>query len=291
MNIVLGTRKSKLALSQSNWVAGLLRAAGAHVRLKEIVTTGDVKLETKLADIGGKGLFVKEIEEAMLAGEIDLAVHSMKDVPAGFPDGLQIIAIPQREDVRDVLVCTHAHSFASLAKGAVVGTSSPRRECLLREYYPHLKIVAMRGNVDTRLKKLEAGEVDALVLAAAGLHRLNLTEKITAYLDPFEMIPAVGQGALALEARQDDLELISFVHTCLHDEHTALAVESERAVLRTVSGDCHTPLGVFSECDAEAITLHAFLGTEKGIVKKSAKAPLQEALQLGEKIGKQLLAG
>jgi len=205
-SIKIGTRASKLALWQANWVQSALneKFPDQKVELVTIKTKGDKILDVPLAKVGGKGLFVKEIEQALLEGRIDLAVHSMKDMPAEIPDGLCIGAIPQREDPSDVLVAREDLDFSSLKRGAVIGTSSLRRAAQLRHARPDISITPLRGNLDTRLKKLQAENLDAIVLAAAGIKRLNLTHRITEYLQADIMLPAVGQGALCIERRQDD---------------------------------------------------------------------------------------
>src|SRR5215475_2368958 len=230
--LVLGTRGSKLAVHQSEWVQARLKevAPQVAVTLRRIRTSGDMILDVPLAKIGGKGLFVKEIEEALLSGEIDLAVHSMKDVPTVLPEGLAILCVPQREDPRDALISRDGRPFKDLPLGARIGTSSLRRQSQLLHARPDLTIVMLRGNLDTRLRKLREGQFDAIVLAAAGLRRLAWANEITEYLAPQISLPAIGQGALGIEGRRDDL----FVHSLLSSLNHApseTAVLAERALL------------------------------------------------------------
>ena len=296
MKIVLGTRGSKLALTQSNWVAQQLRKGlqgsqvpQLEVELKVIKTTGD-KFLGNLEEVGGKGVFVKEIEEALLSGEIDLAVHSLKDMPAEFPQGLSLIAVPKREDPRDVFISYKYKSLDELPQGATLGTSAPRRKIQMKLLRPDLAIVPVRGNVDTRLGKLKNGEFDAIVLAAAGMHRLGLHDKINEYLAPEKIIPAIGQGVLALEARSDNAAVIKVVKQIIHDEDTSNVVAAERALLQAIGGDCHTPVGVHSKLDGNALHLQAFLASEDGAayVVQQQSGSVSEAAMLGTKLGKSL---
>lgn len=249
--IVVGSRRSRLALAQTRQVMELLqrRAREAGISLefdvREMVTKGDKILDVTLSKVGGKGLFVKEIEQALLSGEIDVAVHSMKDVPASLPDGLLIGAVPAREDPRDVLVSRDNRKLAELPAGSVVGTSSLRRSCQLRALRPDLRIEWIRGNIDTRLGKLEKGEYDAILLAAAGLHRIGWQDRISEYLPADVCLPAVGQGALALECREDDGELRELL-TLIHDPVTAREAAAERAFLARLDGGCQVPIGAYA---------------------------------------------
>ncbi|MFM7306649.1 MAG: hydroxymethylbilane synthase, partial [Actinomycetota bacterium] len=236
----IATRRSQLALWQAEHVAERLAAAGARVELLPLSTQGDRILDVPLAKIGGKGLFVKELETALLEGRADLAVHSIKDVPMDLPEGLGIAAILVREDPRDAFVSVHHRSLAALPLGARVGTSSLRRQCQLRALRPDLRLLDLRGNVNTRLAKLDAGEYDAIVLAAAGLRRLGMADRISEVLEPLQMLPAVGQGAIGVEIRDDDTELRSFLAT-MHDEATARRVLAERALNRALNGGCQVP--------------------------------------------------
>ena len=253
----LGTRGSPLAVAQSTQVAEQLRALGHAVELVTIRTTGDRIQDRPLADAGGKGLFTKEIELALIAGEVDLAVHSYKDVPVTMPlvdeGGLTIAAVPEREDVRDVVVS--AGGLDGLPAGARVGTGSLRRRCQLLAIRPDLDVVGLRGNIDTRLRKWRDGEVAAVVLAAAGLHRAGLFDpSCMSYLDAERMVPAAGQGALALQCRADDARTIAAV-AALDDPATRAAVDAERLVVRLLDADCHSPLGAYARLDASG-TLH-----------------------------------
>lgn len=241
----IGTRGSKLALAQAEWVRDRLAAAcgldPAAIAIVAITTTGDRIRNRPLSEIGGKGLFTKEIEEALLAGAIDIAVHSMKDLPAELPERLMIGAVPPREDARDALLSPVAQSIAGLPAKARVGSSSVRRVAQLLRVRPDLDIVALRGNVDTRLEKLKAGAVEATLLACAGLRRLGLAAEITAAIEPEEMLPALGQGALGVEIRRDD-DKVRELTTAIEDTRTAAAVACERAFLGALEGSCRTPI-------------------------------------------------
>ncbi len=239
----IGTRSSKLALWQAEWVKNALleQFPGLTVELVPIKTRGDKILDTPLAKIGGKGLFVKEIEEALLNGDVDLAVHSMKDMPADIPEGLYIGAVPEREDPRDVLISRTGAGLKDLPPEAQVGTGSLRREAQLKRFRPDLEIVPLRGNLDTRLSKLESENLSAIVLAAAGVKRMGLARRITEYLNPEVMLPAVGQGALCIEIRENDPETESLIGRLDHDP-THRIVLGERAFLKTLEGGCQTPI-------------------------------------------------
>ncbi len=248
MKLTYATRRSALALAQCRAFVARLAAANPGLELVEeqVVTTGDRIQDRPLSEVGGKGLFVKEIEEALLEGRAQLAVHSIKDVPGVLPSGLFIACIPKREDPRDVLVAPKYGTLKDLPAGAKVGTSSLRRAVSLKAARPDLEIVPMRGNVDTRLRKVDAGECDAIVLARAGLVRLGLEARATDVLAPEISLPAVGQGALGIECRQDDAET-KRVLAPLHDEETAWCVAAERGVMIALEGDCKTPLGAYAE--------------------------------------------
>ena len=247
-SIKIGTRTSKLALWQANWVKSALAAnrAAQNIELVPIKTKGDKILDVPLAKVGGKGLFVKEIEQALLDGRIDVAVHSMKDMPAEIPQGLCIGAIPPREVAADVLISRANQRFSELRRGAVIGTSSLRRAAQLRHCRPDLKIAPLRGNLETRLRKLETESLDAIVLAAAGVKRLQLDDRITEYLDSAIMLPAVGQGALCVETRQGDA-MISVMMQGLDDRHTRAVVLGERAFLNRLGGSCQVPIAGYGE--------------------------------------------
>jgi hydroxymethylbilane synthase len=279
-----------LALRQSSLVAAALERGGHAVELVTIRTTGDV-LTGSLVTAGGKGLFVKEIEEALLTGTIDFAVHSLKDMPATLPAGLALVATPPREDPRDVLVtAAPVESLAGLAAGARVGTSSARRRAQLAARRPDVATVALRGNVDTRLRKLAAGEVDAILLAAAGLRRLGLTPPAMHVLDAAEFVPAIGQGALALEARADDGAACAALRA-LDDPPSATAVAAERAFLLAVGGDCQTPLAAHATVAGDRLTMRALVAEYDGsaLLADGVAGAVREATTLGEQLAHALL--
>ncbi|WP_066292766.1 hydroxymethylbilane synthase [Bacillus sp. FJAT-29937] len=266
--IIVGSRRSKLALTQTNWVIDQLKEIDPsfEFEVKEIVTKGDRILDVTLSKVGGKGLFVKEIEQAMLDKEIDMAVHSMKDMPAVLPEGLIIGCIPAREDHRDALISKDHVRFADLKPGAVIGTSSLRRGAQLLARRPDLEIKWIRGNVDTRLAKLETEEYDAILLAAAGLKRLGwASDVVTELLDPDICLPAIGQGALSIECRSDDEELRGLLDkfTCKETEAT---VRAERAFLHKMEGGCQVPIAGFAELNGEEIVLTCLVGSPDGKV-------------------------
>jgi len=246
--IIVGSRRSKLALTQTNWFINEMKKAGApfEFEVKEIVTKGDQILDVQLSKVGGKGLFVKEIEQALYDKEIDFAVHSMKDMPAELPAGLVIGCVPPREDARDAFISTNHVKFMDLPEGAVVGTSSLRRGSQLLLLRPDLEIKWIRGNVDSRLAKLETEEYDAIILAAAGLKRLGWSDDVvTEYLSTDACLPAVGQGALAIECREDDEELLAELAKITHED-TWKAVQAERAFLLAMDGGCQVPIAGFA---------------------------------------------
>jgi len=265
--IIVGSRRSKLALTQTNWVIEQLRQLGApfEFEVKEIVTKGDKIIDVTLSKVGGKGLFVKEIEHAMLNSEIDMAVHSMKDMPAVLPEGLIIGCVPPREDHRDVLISKNKETFANLQSGAVVGTSSLRRSAQLLAQRPDLTIKWIRGNIDTRLAKLQTEDYDAIVLAAAGLVRMGwASDMITEYLSTDVCLPAVGQGALAVECRESDEELREWLQK-LNDIDTERAVYAERAFLRQMEGGCQVPIAGYAHVDERNdIVLTALVASPDG---------------------------
>lgn len=290
--IIVGSRRSKLAMTQTNWVIDQLKRIGAPFtfELKEIVTKGDEILNVTLSKVGGKGLFVKEIEQAMLKKEIDIAVHSMKDMPAVLPDGLVIGTIPEREDPRDVLISKENRSLRDLPAGAIVGTSSLRRKAQILNIRPDLEIKWIRGNIDTRLKKLETEEYDAIILAAAGLSRMGWkAEVVSEYLEPSDCIPAVGQGALAIECRKDDEEILQWLAK-LNCPKTNRAVQAERAFLNKIGGSCQVPVGGYAVINAEDdVVLNAFVasGNGKTIFKETVVG--KDAVAVGEKAGERLM--
>ncbi len=287
MRLRLGTRGSKLALTQSRYVARLLeeRWPGLKVELCVIRTSGDAIRDVPLYTLGGKGLFVKEIEEALLEGKVDLAVHSLKDVPAEIPPGLSLSAFPPRADPRDVVVTREGGGLSSLPPGARIGSSSLRRQFQLRRLRPDLEVVTLRGNVDTRLRRLEEGRVDGVVLARAGLERLGL-DPGGEPLSPREFIPAVGQGVLALETREGDGELEELVRALDHGP-TRAAVEAERGFLRAVGGGCQVPAGAYAYLEGGLLHLVAFLATPDGSrsARGERRGPPEEAARMGEELG------
>jgi hydroxymethylbilane synthase len=291
--LIIGTRSSKLALWQAEWVHARLRELepGLSVSLKRIKTTGDKILDTPLAAIGGKGLFIKEIEDALRRGEIDLAVHSMKDVPTHVPEGLEILAIPEREDPRDVLVSRGGIAFDRLGAGARIGTSSLRRQAQLLHARPDLSIQILRGNVDTRLRKLEAGEFEGIILAAAGVRRLGWTDRVTEYLSPDVCLPAIGQGALALEGRASDA-FMRDVAARLDHQPTRLAVTAERALLERLEGGCQVPIAAYATISGEALTMTALVASVNGrrLIRDSIQGLAQAAHRLGIELAERLLA-
>jgi hydroxymethylbilane synthase len=292
-NIVIGTRASKLALWQAEYVASLIReiAPGAHVELKRIVTTGDKILDVPLAKIGGKGLFTKELENAMLAGEIDLAVHSLKDVPTELPDGLFLSAILERSDPFDAFVSNRFEDFSSLPEGACVGTSSLRRRAQLLRRRPDLRIEDLRGNIDTRLRKLDEGQYDAIVLAAAGLKRLGWGDRIAGTFDAKTCLPAVGQGVLAIESREGD-EQISLLMQKLDHLPTRWTVTAERSFLAAVQGGCQVPVAVYGSLAEERLQLRALILSLDGkrFVDDCISGRPEEALEIGREMASRLMA-
>ena len=265
-NIVIGSRKSKLALTQTDWVIDQLKKAGAPFtfEVKKIVTKGDRILDVTLSKVGGKGLFVKEIEQAMYDEEIDMAVHSMKDMPAVVAPGLTIGTIPTREDHRDAFIAYNHVGLDDLPKGAIVGTSSLRRGSQILAARPDLEIKWIRGNIDTRLKKLKEENYDAIILAAAGLSRMGWsTDIVTEYLDPTVSVPAVGQGALAIECRETDTELITWLEK-IRDEETTRTVTAERTFLHLLEGGCQVPIAGYAYLEGEKIILSALVATPDG---------------------------
>lgn len=284
--LTIGSRGSQLALWQANWVRQRLEALGETCRIEIIKTTGDKITDVPLAKVGTKGLFTKEIEEALLDGRIDLAVHSLKDLPTELPKGLTISAIPQREDARDAMVGAR---LADLAHGARVGTSSLRRVAQLRAVRPDLAIESVRGNVDTRLRKLAEGQYDALVMAAAGLRRLGWETRIAECLAIDVMCPAVGQGALAIETRREG----DAAHSCarLDDAATRLAVEAERAVLARLGGGCQVPIGACGSIAGDRLDLVALVASPDGarFIRQNASGPAAQRLRIGEELGRRLL--
>jgi hydroxymethylbilane synthase len=289
----IATRKSALALWQANFVKAELEAAhpGLQVELVPMSTQGDKILDTPLAKIGGKGLFVKELETAMLEGRADIAVHSMKDVPVDFPEGLMLHTICQREDPRDAFVSNTYQQLADLPHGAVVGTSSLRRQCQIKAMRPDLQIKDLRGNVNTRLAKLDAGEFDAIILASAGLIRLGFEARIASFLEVGTSLPANGQGAVGIECRSDDLVVQQLLAPLEHKE-TRICVLAERAMNRKLQGGCQVPIGAFAVLQHNELWLRGLVGQLDGseILRSEIKGEATQAEQLGTQLAEQLLA-
>jgi len=290
--IRIATRKSALALWQAEYVKARLEAAHPHVTvsLVPMVSRGDKLLDAPLAKIGGKGLFVKELETALMENEADIAVHSMKDVPMEFPEGLGLYCICEREDPRDAFVSNHYENFDALPSGAVVGTSSLRRQAQLLARRRDLKIQFLRGNVNTRLAKLDAGEYDAIILAAAGLIRLGFGERIRASISVEDSLPAGGQGAVGIECRTGDTELHELLQ-CMNDPHTALRVTAERALNRHLNGGCQVPIACYAVLEGEQLWLRGLVGQPDGalLLRAEGRAPNVEAEALGVRIAEELL--
>jgi hydroxymethylbilane synthase len=294
--LVIATRESRLALWQAEHVKALLEQQGHHVTLLGMTTRGDQILDRSLSKVGGKGLFVKELEVALEEGRADLAVHSLKDVPMELPDGFSLACVMAREDPRDAFVSTQYASLANLPIGAVVGTSSLRRMVLLRALRPDLRIEPLRGNLDTRLRKLDEGQFDAIVLAAAGLKRLGLSDRIRTAFETDEMLPAAGQGALGIEVRSDRHDVIAALAPLSHLA-TWLTVAAERAVSRTMGGSCSMPLAAFATLTGNQLHIDAAWGDPEGltpIVRAQGTAQVTDlagATALGEKTASRLQAG
>ena len=292
--IKIGTRGSKLALWQANWVKSVLEQnfPPTPIELIVIKTQGDKILDVPLAKVGGKGLFVKEIEQALLTRRIDIAVHSMKDMPADIPEGLCIGAIPERENPVDVFISRNGAGFNELAAGSIIGTSSLRRGAQLRHARPDIVIQPIRGNLDTRLKKLESENFDALVLAAAGVKRLNLEHKITEYLDPGIMLPAIGQGALCIEIRKDD-STVGPVVASLDHASTRVVVAGERAFLNRLEGGCQVPIAGHGRISEKQFALTGLVAEVDGtrVIKGEKSGPLDSAETIGIDLAEELLAG
>jgi hydroxymethylbilane synthase len=293
--LTIATRESRLAMWQAQHVKALLEQRGHQVSLLGMTTKGDQILDRSLSKVGGKGLFVKELEVALEEGRADLAVHSLKDVPMELPEGFVLACVMEREDPRDAFVSNHYASLASLPQGAIVGTSSLRRMALLRARRPDLKIEPLRGNLDTRLRKLDDGSYDAIVLAAAGLKRLGLVARIRDTFAPDVMLPAAGQGALGIEVRTDRQEVIDALAPLAH--HTTwLAVSAERAVSRAMGGSCSMPLAAFATLTADRLTIDAAWGDPEGVlelvcVQMSARvSDLASATALGAQVAAELRA-
>ncbi len=290
--IRIATRKSPLALWQAEHVRAALMAAhpGLQVEIHGMTTRGDKILDTPLAKIGGKGLFVKELEVGMLEGAADIAVHSMKDVPVDFPAGLQLAVILEREDPRDAFVSNNYDSIEDLPQGAKLGTASLRRQCQISAYRPDLEILPLRGNVNTRLSKLDNGEYDAIILAAAGLKRLGFDDRIRSALSPQQSLPAIGQGAIGIECRSDD-ERVQALLQPLHHEQTAVCVAAERAMNERLNGGCQVPIAGYATLDGERLSISGLVGEPDGsrILRKQISGKIEEAAALGASIAESLL--
>lgn len=291
--IKIGTRASLLAMAQSTNIKNRIEAQypDVTVELVKIVTKGDKILDVPLAKVGGKGLFVKELEDAMLQNEVDLAVHSMKDVPAELPEGLHLGIITKREDPRDAFVSNKYKTLADLPEGAKVGTSSLRRKSQLGLIRKDLVIEDLRGNVGTRLRKLDEGQYDAIILAAAGLNRLELSDRIASYFDPADMLPAVGQGAVGIELRKADSELLEAL-SFLVDETTAVTVTAERAYLDRLEGGCQVPIGAFAELDGDQVNLTGLVASIDGsqVLREQGVGAAADAEDIGVKLAEEILA-
>jgi len=311
--IVIATRGSKLAMWQANWIKAELekKHQGITIELKNIKTTGDKILDVPLAKVGGKGLFVKEIEEALLSGDADLAVHSMKDVPADLPADLHIKAICKRENPRDALITAVSsqqsvvsnkkkiNSFKDMPEGATVGTSSLRRSCQLLSIRPDLKIAQLRGNLDTRIRKLDEGEFDAIIVAAAGLKRLGMADRITEILETDVSLPAIGQGAVGIECRKDD-RLVNNLLEPLNHSATSVCVRAERTFLKKLDGGCQVPIAGYAQLlstsslvsRASYLVIDGLVGSVSGdtIIRDSIRGNVDYAEQLGTKLAEELLS-
>jgi hydroxymethylbilane synthase len=287
MNLKIGTRGSKLALTQTNFVAEKLKKAvpDADIEICVIKTSGDIMQDVSLLAIGGQGVFVKEIEEALLSGSIDLAVHSMKDVPGETPDDLMFAAILPREDVRDVLVARDNIKMEFMPKGAKIGTGSQRRGAQIKALLPDVSIVPLRGNLDTRLKKIETENLTGVILAAAGMKRMGLAQRITQFLPVETMLPAVGQGALGLQIRKNDIELAKAC-VALNDAATAAEVEAERSFLRTLGGGCRLPIAALGILEKGRLSLEGMIAAPNGttIIRDKISGTREEAKELGKRL-------
>lgn len=289
MELIIGTRKSMLAQAQTDRVMHLLeKISNVSAKKELIVTEGDRRLDVTLSKIGGKGLFVKEIELALANGEIDAAVHSMKDVPFELLDTFELTAILEREDVRDVFIANDGLTpFDNLKKGAIIGTSSIRRAALVQEMRPDLKIVPIRGNVQTRLKKMKEENMDGIILAAAGIKRLGLDDIITSYFDPKIFIPAIGQGALGIECIKEGQNNKYFKE--LDDKNVRLMVEAERNYMRILNGGCHSVIGAYSEIIDDEFYMIGVFGIDDKVIKKEIKGKKEDSLKLSKLLAQKIL--
>lgn len=293
MKIRIATRKSPLALWQANFVKKQLTDIHKDltVELIPMVTKGDMILDSPLAKIGGKGLFVKQLEQALLDNTADIAVHSIKDIPAQFPEGLMLATICQRDDVRDALIANQYQSLDDLPQGAIVGTSSLRRQCQLRAKYPHLKIADLRGNVGTRLAKLDNQEYHAIILAAVGLKRLGLQERIKQYITTDLILPAVGQGAIGIETRSNDKTILKLLAP-LDDKNSRICIQAERAMNQALQGGCQVPIACYSQLTNDLLSLNGLVGSIDGskIIKVTVSGTATQPEALGQQLASALLA-
>lgn len=291
-SLTIATRASPLALQQASLIKNLLEKhhPGLAVTLLSMTTEGDKRLDRSLAKVGGKGLFVKELEEALIDGRADMAVHSMKDVPMVLPDRCAVPVITAREDVRDVFVANQAGSLATLPPGAVVGTSSLRRQIQLQRLRPDLKFQPLRGNIHTRLKHLDAGQFHAIILAAAGLKRMGLEARIRAFFSPQEVLPAAGQGALGIECRKDD-QAVQALILPLNDGPTFTCVSAERSLCTVLGGGCQVPVAAYAFIEEEKLILHGFVADEKGrqCLKVKQMGHPNQAIELGQQAAEELI--
>jgi len=290
--IIIASRESLLAMWQAKFIQKCLHELypQTEVSILGMTTRGDQILDQSLAKIGGKGLFIKELEQALEDGRADIAVHSMKDMPMNVPEGFKLAAITEREDPRDAFVSIHYSGLDALPEGSVVGTSSLRRESQLRAQFPHLEVHPLRGNVQTRLRKLDEGQYAAIILAAAGLKRLGLSDRITALLSPEQSLPAVGQGALGIECRADRTDLVALMQP-LHHQETAYCVEAERALSRVLGGSCQVPLGAFAEISNGTLQLRGFVAQPDGkrIVSDALNGKPETGITMGQQLAQKLI--
>jgi len=289
--LVIGTRGSKLALWQAEYIKGLVEGiTGLPVELKIIKTTGDKILDVPLSKVGGKGLFTKELEVELMAGTVDLCVHSMKDVPTELPAGLYISATPERVDPRDALVSGAGYTLDTLPQGARVGTSSLRRIAQVRSLRPDVEIVDVRGNLDTRMRKAENGEVDVVILAAAGITRMGWAERITSYIPTDQMVSAVGQGAIGIEIREGDTLMVDVSAKLCHAD-TFTCVTAERVVMKKLEGGCQVPIGAYARLDGQTLVMDAIVGSVDGetILTVAMEGPADKPVELGEAVVAALL--
>ncbi len=284
--IRLGTRGSQLALWQANFIKeSLEKLYNVEIEIVKIKTKGDKILDVALAKVGGKGLFVKELEDALLDGKIDFAVHSMKDVPVELPSGLHIAAITKREDPRDVFISKKYNSLTDLPDGALVGTSSLRRQCQILALRPDLKVEVLRGNVETRIRKMKEGVYDAVILAYAGVKRLNLLEYVKEIIPETISLPAIGQGALGVECRVDNKEVNNLLKS-INDEETSYCIKAERAFLRVLQGGCQVPIGAYAKVDHRKLIIKGLVGSLNGnkIIKETVSGDVEDCEALGQKL-------